>query len=222
MEFSFTDAAVIVPYLAALGVTHLYCSPVLEAVDGSSHGYDVVNHDQISPELGGSAGFRRLVTACRKAGLGLVVDLVPNHMAITAPETANAAWWSVLREGRASPYASWFDIDWDSPDNPGKVVVPILGDPLADCLAAGEIRITTNEDAESVVTYHDHVLPVAAGTADPGDVAATLDQQHYRLCFWRVAATELNYRRFFDITTLPALRQEDPDVFAATHRLILD
>ncbi len=222
MEFSFTDAAVIVPYLAALGVTHLYCSPVLEAVDGSAHGYDVVNHDQISPELGGPAGFRRLVTACRKAGLGLVVDLVPNHMAIAAPESVNAGWWSVLREGRASPYASWFDIDWDSPDNPGKVVVPILGEPLADCLAGGEIRLATNDDAESVIVYHDHVLPVAEGTATPGDIAATLDRQHYRLCFWRVAGTELNYRRFFDITTLVGLRQEEPAVFAATHRLILD
>ncbi|WP_445548644.1 malto-oligosyltrehalose synthase [Frankia sp. CiP1_Cm_nod2] len=222
MEFSFTDAAVIVPYLATLGVTHLYCSPVLEAVDGSAHGYDVVDHGQISPELGGQAGFRRLVTACRRAGLGLVVDLVPNHMAVAAPEPANTAWWSVLREGAESPYASWFDIDWDSPENPGKIVVPVLGDALGTCLARGEIRLATDEDGAWVIVYHDHVLPVAEGTADPDDVAATLERQHYRLCFWRVAGTELNYRRFFDITTLAGLRQEDPDVFAATHRLILD
>ncbi len=222
MEFSFTDAAVIVPYLAALGVTHLYCSPILEAADGSTHGYDVVSHDQINPELGGQAGFRRLVTACRKAGLGLVVDLVPNHMAVAAPESANAAWWSVLREGAESPYASWFDINWNSPENPGKIVVPILGDALGTCLARGDIRLATDEDGAWAVVYHDHVLPVAAGTVDPDDVAATLEHQHYRLCFWRVAGTELNYRRFFDITTLAGLRQEDPDVFTATHRLILD
>ncbi|WP_250279692.1 malto-oligosyltrehalose synthase, partial [Frankia sp. Cppng1_Ct_nod] len=222
MEFSFTDAAVIVPYLAALGITHLYCSPVLEAVDGSTHGYDVVNHDQISAELGGPAGFRRLVTACRKAGLGLVVDLVPNHMAVAAPESANALWWSVLREGPASPYASWFDIDWNTPDNPGKIIIPVLGAALAECLANGEIRLATDEDGDWVIVYHDHLLPVADGTADPGDMAATLERQHYRLCFWRVADAELNYRRFFDITTLAGLRQENPDVFAATHRVLLD
>ncbi|ABD10726.1 maltooligosyl trehalose synthase [Frankia casuarinae] len=221
LDFSLTDAAVVVPYLATLGVSHLYLSPVLEAAPGSTHGYDVVEHGQINPELGGAGGLRRLVAACRKAGLGLIVDVVPNHMAI-APETTNAAWWSVLREGPESPYASWFDIDWASPDNPGRVLVPILGAGLADCLAAGEISVEQDEDGDWVVVYYDHVLPVAAGTANPDDVAATLDAQFYRLCWWRVAATELNYRRFFDITTLAALRQEDPDVFAATHRILIE
>ena len=249
LEFNFTDAAVIIPYLAALGVSHLYLSPVLEAAPGSMHGYDVVEHGRISPELGGAGGLRRLTAACRRAGLGLVVDVVPNHMAIPAPETANPVWWSVLREGPDSPYAGWFDIDWASPDNPGKVLVPLLGQPLHDCLAAGEITlIRAAEAAETgaadltglggaggrpgegddvddddwVITYYDHVLPVAPGTADPDDLAGTLDAQYYRLCWWRTAGTELNYRRFFDITTLPALRQEDPDVFAATHRLLID
>lgn len=221
LDFSLTDATVIVPYLASLGVSHLYLSPVLEAAPGSTHGYDVVEHGQINPELGGSGGLRRLVAACRRAGLGLVVDVVPNHMAV-APQAANAAWWSVLREGPDSPYASWFDIDWASPDNPGRVVVPILGAGLADCLAAGEISVRQDEDGAWVVAYYDHVLPTAPGTADPHDIAGTLDAQYYRLCWWRVGATELNYRRFFDITTLAGLRQEEPDVFAATHRLLIE
>ncbi|WP_261556913.1 malto-oligosyltrehalose synthase [Frankia tisae] len=221
LDFSFTDAAVIVPYLATLGVSHLYLSPVLEAAPGSTHGYDLVEHGQINPELGGTGGLRRLTAACRKAGLGIVVDVVPNHMSVT-PETANSAWWSVLREGPESPYASWFDIDWAAPDNPGRVLVPILGAGLADCLAAGEISVEQDTEGAWVVVYYDHVLPTAPGTADPDDVAATLDAQYYRLCWWRVAASELNYRRFFDITTLAGLRQEEPDVFAATHRLLIE
>jgi (1->4)-alpha-D-glucan 1-alpha-D-glucosylmutase len=222
LEFSFTDATVIVPYLAALGVSHLYLSPILEAAPGSTHGYDVVEHGQINPEIGGFGGLRRLTAACRRAGLGIIVDIVPNHMATSAPESANTAWWSVLREGPDSPYASWFDIDWAAPDNPGRVLMPILGQSLAECLAAGEITLSEDDDGEWLIVYHDHVLPVAAGTADPDDIAGTLDAQHYRLCWWRVAATELNYRRFFDISSLPALRQEEPDVFAASHRLLIE
>ncbi|WP_255360407.1 alpha-amylase family glycosyl hydrolase, partial [Frankia sp. EI5c] len=186
MEFSFTDAAVIIPYLAALGVSHLYLSPILEAAPGSTHGYDVVDHSQISPELGGLGGLRRLVAAARRAGLGLIADVVPNHMAVLTPGTTNTAWWSVLREGPDSPYASWFDIDWDSPDNPGRVLLPLLGQSLADSLAADEITVEQDEDGEWVIVYYDHVLPVAAGTANPADVAATLDAQYYRLCWWRV------------------------------------
>jgi (1->4)-alpha-D-glucan 1-alpha-D-glucosylmutase len=236
LEFSFADATVIVPYLAALGVSHLYLSPVLTAAPGSMHGYDVVEHGRISPELGGTGGLRRLTAACRRAGLGLVVDVVPNHMAIPTPESANPVWWSVLREGPDSPYASWFDIDWAAPDNPGRVLLPLLGQPLHDCLAAGEIALVRNDEDDAVdtlesdddgeagwsIVYFDHVLPVAPGTADPDDIAGTLDAQYYRLCWWRAAGTELNYRRFFDITALPALRQEEPDVFAATHRLLID
>nr|MDT0667650.1 alpha-amylase family glycosyl hydrolase [Micromonospora sp. DSM 115978] len=134
---------------------HLYLSPILEAAPGSAHGYDVVEHGQLNPELGGAAGFRRLVTACRKAGLGLVVDVVPNHMAIGVPESTNATWWSVLLEGPDSPYADWFDIDWANPDNPGKVLVAILGEPLADCLAAGDLTLEQDDDGEWMVVYHD-------------------------------------------------------------------
>ena len=223
-EFSFSDATVLVPYLAALGVSHLYCSPILTATEGSAHGYDVVDPTEINPEIGGAAGFRRLVTACHKAGLGLVVDIVPNHMSIAAPQFANTAWWSVLREGPDSPYAGWFDVDWDTADNPGQVLVPILGRALVDCLADGELTLSKRDDlgGDWVIGYYGHVLPVAAGTEDPDDLIGTLDRQYYRLCDWRVGLAELNYRRFFDITTLAGLRQEDGDVFAATHRTILE
>ena len=213
--FGFDDAAAVVPYLADLGVTHLYCSPYLQAAPGSMHGYDVVAHDRLNDELGGQAAFDRMSAACRAAGLGIVLDVVPNHVAVSEPEDQNAAWWGLLRDGRDGPYATWFDVDWDTADNPGKVLVPVLGAPLGDVLDQLELR-------EDRVAYYDHVFPVAPGTLVEGDVLATLERQHYRLCHWRVAAEELNYRRFFDVTTLAGVRVEEPSVFEATHRLILD
>src|SRR4051812_6580491 len=155
-----------------------------------------------------------MVAACRAAGLGIILDVVPNHMAVSEPESQNAQWWSVLREGRSSPYADWFDIDWDSRDNPGKVLVPILGGPLAEVL--DELKIE-----DEAIRYYDHVVPIAPGTLVPGDVLATLERQHYRLCHWQVAGEELNYRRFFDVTTLTGVRVEVPSVFDATHALVL-
>src|SRR4051812_43391542 len=110
-EFGFGDAAAIVPYLAGLGVSHVYCSPVLEATPGSPHGYDVVDHSRLSRELGGDAGWAELVAGCRAHGLGIVVDIVPNHMAVPTPESLNTALWDVLRHGRRSTFAGWFDID---------------------------------------------------------------------------------------------------------------
>ncbi len=213
--FTFDDAAAIVDYLAELGVTHLYCSPHLQSTPGSAHGYDIVDHGRLDDELGGAAGFARLVEACHAAGLGIVVDVVPNHTAVSEPESQNAAWWSVLRDGRASPYAAWFDIDWDSPDNPGRVLVPVLGGSLGESVAELEL-------ADDRIRYYDHELPLAPHTRVDGDVLATLDRQHYRLCSWRVASEELNYRRFFDVTTLAGVRVEVPQVFEATHRLVLE
>ena len=213
--FDFDDAAAVVPYLADLGVTHLYCSPYLQAAPGSAHGYDVVDHTVLNRELGGEAAFERMVSACRDAGLGIVLDVVPNHMAISEPESQNAPWWSLLQLGRESPYAEWFDVDWDSADNPGKVLVPVLGAPLADVV--GELELL-----EDRIRYYDHEVPIAPGTRVEGDVLATLARQHYRLCSWRVAADELNYRRFFDVTTLTGVRVEVPSVFAQTHQLVLD
>jgi len=208
--FTFDDAAATAPYLAELGVTHLYCSPYLQAAPGSAHGYDVVDHSRLNSELGGSAGFERMLTACRAAGLGVVLDVVPNHMAISEPESQNAAWWSLLREGRQSPYAAWFDIDWTQP-----VMVPVLGGPLKE--VAAELRLEGDR-----IRYYEHEVPIAEGTLVEGDVLATLERQHYRLCHWTEAGDALNYRRFFDVTTLAGLRVEDPAVFDATHRVILE
>ena len=212
--FGFDDAAAVAPYLADLGVTHLYCSPYLQAAPGSAHGYDVVDHSRLNAELGGDEAFGRMVTACRGAGLGILLDVVPNHMAISSPESQNAQWWSLLRDGRQSPYADWFDVDWDSADNPGKVLVPVLGAPLGE--VADELELL-----EDRIRYYDHVFPIAPGTRVDGDVLATLERQHYRLAHWRVAVEELNYRRFFDVTTLAGVRVEVPSVFDRTHELVL-
>ena len=208
--FGFADAQELVPYLASLGITHVYCSPILQATPGSAHGYDVVDHSRISDDLGGAAGFEALVRTCREHALGLVVDVVPNHMSIAEPESQNAQWWSVLRDGPASPYAEWFDIDWAT----GKVMVPILGAPLDEVL--DELKVE-----DETIRYYDHVLPLAPGTSVAGDLLAILEQQHYRLCHWQVAAEELNYRRFFDVTTLAGVRVEVPSVFDATHDVLL-
>ena len=220
--FGFDDAAAIVPYLADLGITHLYCSPCLQAAPGSTHGYDVVDHGRLGVELGGEPAHARLVEACRAAGLGIVLDIVPNHMAVPVPESLNPAWWDVLRRGPHSPYAGWFDI---YPHSPSPLLVPVLGDQLGACLDRGEVRYDDG-GGEPVIRYYDHALPVAPGTealanSPGGDLLALLDAQHYRLCHWRVAAEELNYRRFFDVTTLAGVRVERPEVFAATHELVL-
>ena len=214
-EFGFDAAAEVVPYLADLGVSHVYCSPWLQATSGSRHGYDVTDHRRINPELGGAQGLFRLRAACDAAGLAIVLDIVPNHASVAAPESANPAWWEVLRDGPGSRFARWFDIDWDSRDNPGKILVPVLGQPIAECLDAGELVIEGDR-----LRYYDHVLPLAEGTAELA-LPALLEAQHWRLCHWRVGGEELNYRRFFDVTTLAGLRVEDPEVFAATHREIL-
>ncbi|HET7311235.1 MAG TPA: malto-oligosyltrehalose synthase [Mycobacteriales bacterium] len=217
-EFGFRDAAAVVPYLAALGVSHVYCSPVLEATPGSAHGYDVVDHSRLSPELGGDDGWAELAEACRTHGLGIVIDVVPNHMAVPTPERLNAALWGVLRDGRESEHAAWFDIDWDSQD--GKLLMPVLGDPFDDCVARNEIEV----DVEArMLRYFDHEFPLAFGTEElADDIVALHAQQHYRLAHWRVANTDLNYRRFFDVTSLIGVRVELPEVFDATHARLLD
>ncbi len=140
--FTFADAARLAPYMARLGISHLYSSPILTARTGSMHGYDVTDPTRINPELGGEDGFRRLVAALRAEGLGLIVDIVPNHMLV---DSANAWWQDVLRRGQASPYAKTFDIDWH-PDNPlldSKLLVPVLGRQYGDALAAGEITLNS-------------------------------------------------------------------------------
>ncbi|MFE9622287.1 malto-oligosyltrehalose synthase [Streptomyces sp. NPDC006527] len=207
--FPFAAAAATVPYLASLGVSHLHLSPVLEAVPGSLHGYDVVDHARVREELGGEAGLRALSRTAREHGLGLVVDIVPNHMA--AVPRHNRALWEVLREGPKSTYARWFDIDWEAQG--GQVLLPVLGGPVGDELSWLRVE-------GGVLRYHDHVLPLREGTEDL-PLPQLLDAQWYRPVWWRLARTELNYRRFFSISELIGVRVEDPEVFEATHAKIL-
>ncbi len=226
--FTFADAAGIVNYLADLGVSHLYLSPVLAAMPGSMHCYDVVDHGRINAELGGESGLRALATSAHEAGLGLVVDVVPNHMALDAPQWRNTQAWSVLREGQHSALAHWFDVDWAALD--GKFGLPVLGQPLADVLEAGELTLDTGRRDEGVaagqqvIRYYDHVFPVAAGSVAGGetDVEKVLAAQHYLLASWKEGDEVLNYRRFFEVDTLIGVRVEEDDVFEATHKVLLD
>ncbi|MEU6534481.1 malto-oligosyltrehalose synthase [Streptomyces sp. NPDC047000] len=207
--FPFAAAAAAVPYLASLGMSHLHLSPVLEAVPGSPHGYDVVDPARVREELGGEAGLRELARTAREHGLGLVADIVPNHMAMDPVH--NRALREVLREGPGSPYARWFDIDWEAQD--GRVLLPVLGGPLGTELG----RLTAGD---GVLRYYDQTFPLREGTADL-PLPELLDAQWYRLAWWRLARTELNYRRFFSISELIGVRVEDPAVFEATHGKIL-
>ncbi|MFF1272029.1 malto-oligosyltrehalose synthase [Streptomyces marokkonensis] len=208
--FPFSAAAEAVPYVASLGVSHLHLSPVLEAVPGSLHGYDVTDHSRVREELGGEEGLRELARTAREHGLGLVVDIVPNHMAMSPRH--NRALWEVLRDGPASPRARWFDIDWEAQG--GQVLLPVLGGPLG--AEAGHLG--TDGD---VLRYYDHVFPLREGTAGL-PLPQLLDAQWYRPVWWRLARTELNYRRFFSISELIGVRVEDPEVFEATHAKTLE
>jgi len=292
--FGFLEAARLAPYLAALGVSHLYSSPVLQAVPGSPHGYDVVDHSRVSEELGGEAGRRQLAAALAENGLSLLLDIVPNHMAI---HVRNLWWWDVLENGPSSRYAGYFDVDWDAPEakRHNTMLLPVLGDHYGRVLEAGELTLHRH-GGSFVVRYHDQAWPVAPRSADgllaaaagragseelaylaegfgrlpvarvddrrgfhrrhrdkevlrrlleqalrghpdlaaavDAEVAATnrdpdrlhavLEGQNYRLAFWRTAAQDLGYRRFFDVNSLVGLRAEDEGVFAETHVLVLD
>ncbi|MEU6314776.1 malto-oligosyltrehalose synthase [Streptomyces sp. NPDC047014] len=209
-EFPFAAAEAAVPHLASLGVSHLHLSPVLEAAPGSTHGYDVTDHSRVRDELGGENGLRALSATARAHGLGLVLDIVPNHMAVPTPLRLNHPLWEVLREGPASPYARWFDIDWEA--GGGQVVLPLLGGP-AD---AHELR------AEGGVLRHGELeFPLREGTAGL-PLPELLAAQWYRPAWWREGTKALNYRRFFTISDLIGVRVEDPEVFTATHAKVLE
>src|SRR5580704_17834368 len=286
-DFSFRDALALVPYLAELGVSHVYASPITEARPGSTHGYDIVDHNRLNPEIGSEADFRALVAALRERGMGLILDIVPNHMGI-GPD--NAWWRDVLEWGEASPWASYFDINWDAAraDLKGRVLLPELGEQYGAVLEKGEIELRFDPDNGSFCfAYYEHRFPVspllygrilAAGgpalsalaaqfvalrglrhgarpqadilkhrlaeaarypevltaietaarswSGTPGQSTSfrplhrLLEDQAYRLAYWRVAADEINYRRFFNINDLAALRVELPGLLADTHRLI--
>ena len=302
-SFTFKDATAIVPYLAELGISHVYCSPYFRARAGSTHGYDVVDHNSFNPEIGDRDDFERFVAQLRAHGMGHVLDIVPNHVGIMGSD--NAWWMDVLENGQGSMYADFFDIDW-SPANPNladKVLVPALGDAYGVVLEKGEIELRFEpEHGSFAVFYHEHRFPLdprsyprvidralahtsnsrldalrracsdlpdrheptaerirerhagkeavkrelaqltatdasvaqaieAAVRSFAGDpqVPASFDALHelleaqaYRLAFWRVAADDINYRRFFDVNSLGALRVENQAVFEATHKLLLE
>jgi (1->4)-alpha-D-glucan 1-alpha-D-glucosylmutase len=218
--FRFADASAIADHLAALGVTHAYLSPILQAAPGSAHGYDVVDHSQISAELGGEDAFRAMAARFAERGIGIVADVVPNHMAVPAPEYLNRRLWSVLRDGRDSRLAHWFDIDWSVHD--GRMLLPILAKPLrfaVDELTVSELDVPGG-GRQAVLRYNDHVLPVRPDT-EHLPMTELLAAQCYLLADWRSAAAELNWRRFLDISSLIAIKVEEPDVFAASHGLLL-
>lgn len=297
--FDLHAARALVDYLHALGVSHLYVSPVLEAVHGSQHGYDVVDHGRVRGELGGEAAFDALCAALHERSMGLLLDIVPNHMAIGTAD--NKLWWDVLENGPASDYASFFDVDWDAAaDN--RVLLPVLGERYGEALTQGLLEVERN-DARFVVRYRERTFPCAPRSLEPilaraaeaarargvregvdelafigsalgqlphawtvdrkgaarrqrdkdvlyahlerllrerpeldaviaSEVAALnddrerldawLERQNWRVAFWKAAATELGYRRFFDVQTLAGLRVEDPSVFEVTHARFIE
>ena len=209
--FTLHDAAALVPYLTELGVDWVYLSPILTSEEGSDHGYDVTDPTTVDAARGGPEGLRALSEAAHAAGMGVLVDTVPNHMGIATPRQ-NPWWWSLLREGRGSRYAEAFDVDWDA--GSGRIRLPLLGDGDAE---ENELKLV-EAGGGFELHYHDHQLPVAAGTAAAGDdPRAVHDRQHYQLVNWRRADKELNYRRFFGVTTLAGLRVEVDWVFDESH-----
>jgi (1->4)-alpha-D-glucan 1-alpha-D-glucosylmutase len=246
--FTFRDAAAIVPYLADLGVTHLYASPYLKATPGSTHGYDVIDHAALNPELGTGEDFDALLAALDRHGMSHILDTVPNHVGVA---TNDNAWWNdVLEHGPRSRYAEYFDIAWRGSPRPelhDKVLLPVLGGHYGDVLEKGELTLTY-EDGRLAVNYYARRFPIDPGSYSfvldrvpgsteqglaafhgrPGDPRSfdlldqLLNKQSYRLAYWRVASDEINYRRFFDINDLAALSMERDEVFHDTHELILD
>ncbi|TWS20017.1 malto-oligosyltrehalose synthase [Tsukamurella asaccharolytica] len=208
-DFTFDDAARRVPYLADLGVTHLYLSPVLEAVRGSLHGYDVTDPTTVRAELGGRRGLERLADSAHVDGLGLVIDIVPNHLGVGRPEQ-NPWWWDVLTHGRKSPFAHYFDIEWDPRNGAGgKLALPVLAS--EEDVAA----ITVDRSGpEPLLRYHDRTFPVGRDVGGL-DAERVHYAQPYRLVPW--TSPVRSYRRFFTVDDLAAVRVEDPEVFAATH-----
>ncbi|HTH17417.1 MAG TPA: malto-oligosyltrehalose synthase [Magnetospirillum sp.] len=293
-DFTFAHAEAVVPYLAALGVSHLYLSPILKARAGSTHGYDIIDHNQLNPEIGDRAGFERLCARAAEHGMGIVVDFVPNHMGVGGAD--NGWWLDVLEWGEDSPYARFFDIDWQPPrrELKGKVLLPFLGEHYGTILERGELVPKFDRDEGSLsVWYWDHRYPIRvadyagllqlavpegdegdplldvalefrrlatiramptrriravhakarlAGLAsahpslaeavdavlaelerEPARLHELLERQNYRVSYWRVASDEINYRRFFDINGLAALRMvEEPELFERAHRLTLN
>ncbi len=226
--FDLDAAAAVVPYLADLGTDWAYLSPLLKASEGSDHGYDVVDPSLVDPSRGGSGGLERFARTAREGGLGILIDIVPNHMGV-ADAAQNPWWWDLLASGQSSRYADAFDVDWAF--GAGKVRLPVLGQPLDDVIAAGELRVEISGDAGQL-RYFDHRFPLASGSIsaqETGEInggsdqtlRTVLDRQHYELMHWRREGADLNYRRFFAVSSLAGIRVEDPAVFDESHAEVL-
>ncbi|PSN06632.1 malto-oligosyltrehalose synthase [Siccibacter turicensis] len=223
---TFDRAAGLVPYMKKLGISHLYASPVFTATADSTHGYDVTDANEIDPSIGGRAGFDRMVAALKQAGLGLILDIVPNHMATSLE---NAWWRDVIEHGEQSRYARHFDIDWSRP-----LTLPFLGDTFEAVLENGEISVKRDPaSGKPAFVYYDNYYPLTPASwqgreaevlalSDNAALAELHQRQPYRLMSWRDAPRDLSYRRFFEITGLAGVRVEDEAVFDDTHRLILE
>lgn len=221
--FGFRRARQAVDYLHRLGVETLYVSPIMEAVLGSTHGYDVIDPTRLDPALGTDADLEALVTELDAHGMRLLIDTVPNHLAATS---SNPWWWETLRLGRDAPHARVFDIDWSEQEE--RVLLPVLGRPIGEVLDAGELQVDFAGE-EPVLAYFDARFPLdpttTANLPNPGDrvgMARLLQSQHYRLAHWRLGRRQINYRRFFDVDGLVGVRVEDPEVYQWTHRKILE
>ncbi|MEO8480913.1 MAG: malto-oligosyltrehalose synthase [Acidobacteriota bacterium] len=228
--FGFRDALAAVPYLHALGISDLYLSPIATARQGSEHGYDVGDPNTPDPALGTTDEFEALVQAVQQHEMGLLLDVVPNHLA--ADERTNVWWRDVLQRGAASPFAHFFDIDWNPTRTAmaGKVLLPVLGAPYGETLASGQLQVVTDEDGWRLA-YGDRRFPlinphgedlsaingIAGHPASFDRLHGLLEAQHYRLADWRTASQEINYRRFFNIEHLVGLRVDEQDVFEASH-----
>jgi len=220
--FTFTDAIPWAGYFAALGISHIYASPILTARADSLHGYDVVDHAQINPELGGEDGFRALAAALKQKDIGIIVDIVPNHVAVGRAD--NGWWLDLLENGPASRYANYFDIDWDAPGLENKVFAPFLGAAPHVALAEGDLKLVRNEKTgKRGFAYFDHLFPLRPEDQESTDPAELLlRRQNFVLADWHEADLRLNWRRFFDITDLAAIRPGEPEVFEVLHAKIFE
>ncbi|MDP9770330.1 malto-oligosyltrehalose synthase [Kosakonia cowanii] len=223
---TFERAVALVPYIKKLGISHLYASPIFTATSGSTHGYDVTDANEIDPTLGGREGFDKLAQALKAAGLGLIIDIVPNHMAASLE---NAWWRDVIAKGEKSQWARHFDIDWSR-----RLTLPFLGEDFDAVVEKGELKVEADpQTGKPAFVYYESVYPLVEaswqgreqeilGLTDAAKIAELHEQQPWRLMSWRDAASDLSYRRFFEITGLVGMRVEDDQVFDDTHKLILE
>lgn len=212
--FTLAQARELLDYFQALGISDLYLSPINSAPPDSNHNYDQWSYEEINPAIGGQAEFEKLAAAAKARGMGLLVDIVPNHMGITGQ--GNRWWRDVLKRGPKSEFAGIFDIRWNEEDGIPRIWLPVLGDFCENVLQRGEIKIEGDE-----LVYFESRFPIADGTLVANDVRATLATQCYRLTHWRYGTEQINYRRFFEVNGLLGVSVEKREVFDRTHAMIL-